>query len=43
MALWITNGTKTALLGLEVQNCVLLKAAVGFDPLDNDNKVFDQP
>src|SRR5262249_6542685 len=43
MKLWITNGTKTTLSGLVVQNCVLLKAAVGFDPRTNDNKVFDKP
>jgi peptidoglycan/xylan/chitin deacetylase (PgdA/CDA1 family) len=43
MELWITNGTKTPLSGLRVQNCVLLKAAHGFESQTNDNKVFDSP
>jgi hypothetical protein len=43
MELWITNGTKTALSGLVLQNCVMLKGAPGFDQQTNDNKVFDKP
>jgi hypothetical protein len=43
MEFWITNGTKIPLSGLRVQNCVLLKAAHGFEPQTNDNKVFDSP
>jgi len=43
MELWTSNGTKTPLSGLVVQNCVMLKAAVGFDSRTNDNKVFDKP
>jgi peptidoglycan/xylan/chitin deacetylase (PgdA/CDA1 family) len=43
MELSITNGTKTTLTGLVVQNCVMLKAAVGFDGRSNGNKVFDNP
>jgi hypothetical protein len=43
MELWITNGTKAPLTGLVVQNCVMLKGAVGFDQQANDNKVLDKP
>jgi peptidoglycan/xylan/chitin deacetylase (PgdA/CDA1 family) len=43
MRLWITNGTAAPLSGLSVQNCVMLKAAAGFEPRSNDNKVFDPP
>jgi peptidoglycan/xylan/chitin deacetylase (PgdA/CDA1 family) len=43
LELWITNGTPMPLTGLVVQNCVMLKAAVGFELRTNDNKVFDKP
>lgn len=43
MELWITNGTMDTLSGLAVQNCVLLKAAVGFSSRTDDNKVFAKP
>ena len=43
MRMWITNGTKAPLSGLVVQNCVMLKAAAGFEPRTNDNKVLDKP
>jgi peptidoglycan/xylan/chitin deacetylase (PgdA/CDA1 family) len=43
MELWITNGTKSTLSGLMVQNCVMLKAAVGFSAQTDENKVFDKP
>jgi len=43
MELWIKNDTKTVLSGLVVQNCVMLKGAIGFESQTNDNKVLDQP
>jgi peptidoglycan/xylan/chitin deacetylase (PgdA/CDA1 family) len=43
MELRITNSTKAPVSGLLVQNCVLLKAAKGFNSRTNDNKVFDKP
>ncbi len=43
MELSLTNGSKAALSGLVVQNCVLLKAAVGFESQTNDNKLFEKP
>jgi len=43
MELWLTNGTKEKLSDLRVQNCVMLKAAKGFEQLTNDNKVFRGP
>jgi peptidoglycan/xylan/chitin deacetylase (PgdA/CDA1 family) len=43
MELSITNGTKKTLTGLVVQNCVLLKGAIGFDRCTNENKVFENP
>ncbi len=42
MKMWLTNGTKETLTDLRVQNCVMLKAAVGFEQLNNDNKVFER-
>lgn len=33
---WLTNGTDRTLTGLRVQNCILLKAAKGFDRIDPD-------
>jgi hypothetical protein len=43
MELWLTNGTRETLRDLRVQNCVLLKAAKGFEQQTNDNKVFSSP
>jgi hypothetical protein len=43
MELWLTNGTGERLADLRVQNCVLLKGAVGFQQQTNDNKVFSGP
>ncbi len=43
MELWITNGTKLPMHDLRVQNCVMLKAAVGFNDLTNDNKIYSSP
>ena len=43
MELWLTNGTQDTLSDLRVQNCVMLKAAAGFEPQTNDNKVFSKP
>ncbi|MFP6659735.1 MAG: hypothetical protein VB853_16235 [Pirellulales bacterium] len=42
MELWLTNGTDAAISGLRVQNCVMLKAAVGFSQQTNDNKQFSK-
>src|SRR5262245_59810128 len=43
MELWLKNGTKEKLTDMRVQNCVLLKAAKGFEAQTNDNKVFAAP
>lgn len=43
MELWISNGTKLPMRDLRVQNCVMLKAASGFDELTDDNKVYASP
>jgi hypothetical protein len=43
MAMWLSNGTPETLTDLRVQNCVLLKGAVGFAAQTNDNKVFSPP
>ncbi|MBL8849392.1 MAG: hypothetical protein JNG89_06895 [Planctomycetaceae bacterium] len=43
MRLTLTNGTDQALTDLRVQNCVMLKAADGFNPQTNDNKVSRAP
>ena len=40
MELWLTNGTREKLTDLRVQNCVMLKGAVGFEEQTNDNKIF---
>lgn len=40
MKMWLTNGTDEPLTDLRVQNCVMLKAAEGFEQQDNDNKMF---
>lgn len=40
MELWLTNGSSETLRDLRVQNCVMLKAAPGFNQLTNANKVF---
>ncbi len=40
MQMWLTNGTAEPLSDLRVQNCVLLKAARGFEQQTNDNKRF---
>ncbi|MEZ6063861.1 MAG: CehA/McbA family metallohydrolase [Planctomycetaceae bacterium] len=40
MKMWLTNGTDKTLSDLRVQNCVMLKAADGFQQQDNDNKLF---
>ena len=41
--LWIRNGTTETLSGLRVQNCVMLKDAVGFAELTSDNKLLQSP
>ena len=43
MELWLTNGTKETLRDLRVQNCVMLKGAIGFEQQTNDNKLFSSP
>ncbi|MEN9018936.1 MAG: hypothetical protein ABF370_00330 [Verrucomicrobiales bacterium] len=43
MAMWLHNGTDQALSDLRVQNCVMLKAAAGFNALSNDNKTLADP
>jgi hypothetical protein len=43
MELWLRNGTDKTLTGLRVQNCVMLKAAAGFNQQTNTNKVFADP
>src|SRR5262245_8412575 len=43
MELWLRNGTDKALSDLRVQNCVMLKGAVGFTAQTNANKVFANP
>jgi hypothetical protein len=39
----LTNGTDKQLTDLRVQNCVMLKGAVGFEAQTNDNKVIKEP
>jgi len=43
MELWLKNGTREKLSDLRVQNCVMLKAARGFDQQTNQNKLFTNP
>ena len=43
MELWIRNGTEATLSGLRVQNCVMLKDAIGFAELTTDNKLLQSP
>lgn len=43
MELWLTNGTDRPLSNLKVQNCVMLKAAGGFNAQTNSNKLFAKP
>lgn len=43
MELWLRNGTDQPLTGLRVQNCVMLKAAAGFNQQTNANKVLASP
>jgi peptidoglycan/xylan/chitin deacetylase (PgdA/CDA1 family) len=43
MELTIANRSKEPLRGLRVQNCVMLKAAVGFESMTNDNKKLEAP
>ena len=43
MELWLHNGTTAPLSDLRVQNCVMLKAAQGFNQQTNANKVFEKP
>jgi hypothetical protein len=43
MRQWLRNGTDKKLTDLRVQNCVMLKAAAGFNTQTNANKVFAAP
>jgi hypothetical protein len=43
MEMWLFNGTPATLSDLRVQNCVMLKGAVGFAEQTNDNKVLESP
>lgn len=43
MELWLHNGTTEPLSGMRVQNCVMLKGAVGFHDQTNTNKVLAEP
>ncbi|MDP6557574.1 MAG: polysaccharide deacetylase family protein [Pirellulaceae bacterium] len=43
MELWLTNRTDATLSGLRVQNCVMLREAVGFNALDTANRVEQTP
>ncbi|MCY2953041.1 MAG: CehA/McbA family metallohydrolase [Planctomycetota bacterium] len=43
MELWLQNGTDKPLTGLQVQNCVMLKAAAGFSAQTNQNKLLSGP
>jgi hypothetical protein len=43
MDTWLRNGTRNALTGLRLQNCVMLKAANGFHAQTGQNKVLRPP
>ena len=43
MELWIRNGSQQTLTGLRVQNCVMLKAAAGFNRRETENKRLTSP
>jgi hypothetical protein len=43
LELWLTNGSKEKLTDLRVQNCLMLKGAVGFTKQTGDNKVHAAP
>jgi hypothetical protein len=43
MKMTLKNGTSQPLTDLRVQNCVMLKGAVGFTKQTNDNKLFQKP
>jgi hypothetical protein len=41
LTMWLKNGTANTLTDLRVQNCVMLKAAAGFEQQTNENKVLE--
>ncbi|MEK6237093.1 MAG: hypothetical protein N2C14_20480, partial [Planctomycetales bacterium] len=43
MDMRLTNGARERLTGLRVQNCVMLKGAIGFAKQTKDNKIFREP
>lgn len=42
LTMWLHNGSDQLLTDLRVQNCVMLKAAAGFNQQTNDNKLIRQ-
>ncbi|MBN2294126.1 MAG: hypothetical protein JXM70_16990 [Pirellulales bacterium] len=43
MEMWLTNGSKCKLTGLDVQNCIMFKGAPEFAALSNDNNLYQMP
>jgi hypothetical protein len=43
MEMWLHNGTSEPLMQLRVQNCVMLKAAAGFEAQTSQNKLLRPP
>jgi hypothetical protein len=43
MKMWLSNGTAQTLSDLRVQNCVMLKGAIGFNAQTNSNKILRAP
>jgi hypothetical protein len=41
--MWLHNGTKETLTDLRVQNCLMLKAALGFEAQSKRNKLLQKP
>lgn len=43
MEIWLKNGTSQTLSSMRIQNCVMLKAARGFEAQSNGNKILRGP
>lgn len=43
LEMWINNGSRTTLKGLQTQMCAMLKSLEGFNLQTNDNKTFNKP
>src|SRR5262249_7905856 len=43
MELWLSNGTKQTLKGLNVQVCTMLRGMPGFTKRGNENKILGKP